>query len=118
MASVYISDKAVVEVVPYASRHTLLRLDVGPFALLYFAIYACIWEHWPLVLQEGGWSKVVVLVALPVVLMCHLLLFLSTQWSIRFSCVVSQWRVASIDVAEVCARYIIYYSVVSFGCTA
>lgn len=97
MASLYISDKAVVDVVPYAARHVLLRLDVGPFALLYLAVYWCIWR-WDV---NDGWGKVVVLVVLPAVLVCHLLVFLSTQWSVRFMCLVSQWRVASIDQTQV-----------------
>lgn len=97
MASVYISDKSVVKVVPYAARHVALRLDVGPFAVLYMAVYWCIWE---LGVKDGR-GKAVVLVALPVLLVSHLLVFLSTHWSVRFMCLVSQKRVASIDSAEV-----------------
>lgn len=100
-ASVYISDKAVVDLVPYAARRTVFRLDVGPFVLLYLGVYLGIWNLDP----KDGWGQVVVLVLLPGVLACHLLVFLSTQWSIRFMCLVSQRRVASIDLAEVCCRY-------------
>lgn len=97
MGSLYVSDKAVVDIVPYAARRSLFRLDVGPFVVLYLAVYHCVW-HWDV---KDGWGKVVVLVALPIVLVCHLLVFLSTQWSVRFMCLVSQWRVASVDLAEV-----------------
>lgn len=93
-SSLYISDKSVIDVVPYTPRRTVLRLDVGPFAVLYLAIYWAMWR-WNL------WDGWVVLVALPAVLACHLLLFLSTQWSVRFMCFVSQRRVTSIDDAEV-----------------
>ena len=99
-ASVYISDKAVVDLVPYAARRTAFRLDVGPFVLLYLGVYLGIWNLDP----KDGWGQMVVLVLLPGVLACHLLVFLSTQWSIRFMCLVSQRRVASIDLAEV--RYV------------
>lgn len=99
MASVYISDRAIVEIVPYTSRGMVFRLDIGPFALVYLAIYSCIWHLGDAVLL--GWGRVVVLVVLPVVLLCHLLVFLGTQWSVQFNCLVSQWRVASIDIAEV-----------------
>lgn len=92
--SLYICDKAVIDVVPYTPRRTVLRLDVGPFAVLYLAIYWAMWR-WNL---RDGW---VVLIALPAVLACHLLVFLSTQWSVRFMCFVSQRRVTSIDDAEV-----------------
>lgn len=97
MGPVYISDKAVVDLVPYAARHVARRLDVGPFSLLYLAVYLG-------TLQcdvKEGWAKAVVLVALPALLVCHLLVFLSTQWSVRFMCLVSQRRVSSIDQAEV-----------------
>lgn len=97
MCSIYVNDKAVVDVVPYAARHALFRLDVGPFVVPYLAIYHCVW-HWDV---KDGWGKVVVLVALPMLLVCHLLVFLSTQWSVRCMCLVSQRRVASIDRAEV-----------------
>lgn len=97
MGPVYINDKAVVDLVPYAARHVALRLDVGPFALLYLAVYLYIFQHD----IKDGWGKAVVLVALPALLVCHLLVFLSTQWSVRFMCLVSQRRVASIDRAEV-----------------
>lgn len=96
-AAAYISDKSVVELVPYAARCIAFRLDVGPFVLLYLTVYWAIWS----LDTKGGWGQAVVLVALPCVLACHLLVFLSTQWSIRFMCLVSQWRVASIDRAEV-----------------
>ncbi|CAM9985872.1 unnamed protein product, partial [Ectocarpus fasciculatus] len=95
-AAAYIADKCVVELVPYTARRIAFRLDVGPFALLYLAVYWAIWS----LDTKGGWGQAVVLVALPCVLACHLLVFLSTQWSIRFMCLVSQWRVASIDRAE------------------
>ena len=98
-AAVYISDKAVVDLVPYAARRTALRWDVGPFALLYLGVYIGIWN---LDTKDDGWGQAVVLVLLPAVLACHLLVFLSTQWSIRFMCLVSQRRVASVDLAEVC----------------
>lgn len=94
---VYVSDKMVVNVVPYAARRAVLRLDVGPFALLYFAVYFCIWQ-WD---TKEGTGKIVALMVLPIVLVCHLLVFLCTQWSVRFNCLVSQRRVASIDGAEV-----------------
>lgn len=95
MGSLYVSDKAVVGIVPYAARHVPLRLDVGPFALLYLAVYWSIWR-WDV---RDSW---IVLAALPAILVCHLLVFLSTQWSVRFMCLVSQRRVVSIDTAEVC----------------
>lgn len=109
---VHIIDKNVVEVVPYAPRATFLRLDVGPFALLYVVV--CCGYYLPFfagdsnVKDESSSSSssmrnmVAVLVALPIVLVLHMLVFLSTQWSVRFCCVVSQRRVASIDLAEVC----------------
>lgn len=96
-ASVYISDKVVVDLVPYAARRTAFRLDVAPFVLLYLGVYLGIWNLNP----KDGWGQVVVLGLLPGVLVCHLLVFLSTQWSIHFMCLVSQRRVASIDLAEV-----------------
>lgn len=99
MTPVYISDKSVIDVIPYVARWLLLRIDVGPFVLAYFVIFCCIWHLQPEVLQGGG--KFIVLLALPTVLACHLLVFLGTQWSIRFYCLVTQWRVASIDLAEV-----------------
>lgn len=104
MGPVYINDKAVVDLVPYASRHAALRLDVGPFALLYLAVYLCIFQYD----IKDGWGKAVVLVALPALLVCHLLVFLSTQWSVRFMCLVSQRWVASIDRAEV--RIVVFVS--------
>lgn len=110
-AAVYISDKAVVELVPYAARRTALRLDVGPFVLLYLGVYLGIWNLDP----TDGWEQVVVLVLLPGVLVCHLLMFLSTQWSIRFMCLVSQRRVASIDLAKVC-RPKSWYNRLNGGC--
>lgn len=98
-AAVYVNDKAVLDLVLYAARRTALRLDVGPFALLYLGVY---WGIWSCHEREGsGWGQAVVLVLLPVVLVCHLLVFLSTQWSVRFMCLVSQRRVASIEDAEV-----------------
>lgn len=93
----YVSDKALVGLAPYAARRTAFRLDVGPFVLLYLGVYLGIWNFDP----KDGWGQAVVLVVLPGVLVCHLLVFLSTQWSIRFMCLVSQRRVASIDLAEV-----------------
>lgn len=101
MAAVaYVNDKAVVDLVPYTARRTAFRLDVGPFVPLYLGVYLGIWRLDP----KDGWGQVVVLVLLPGVLVCHLLVFLSTQWSIRFLCLVSQRRVASIDLAEVSGR--------------
>lgn len=99
MASVYISDKAVVEVVPYIARSLLFRLDVGPFVLIYLVIYYCIWHLGEAVLQ--GWGKALVLVALPTVLAAHFLVFLGTKWSVRFCCMVSKRRLTSINLAEV-----------------
>lgn len=98
-AAAYISDKTVVDLVPYKARGIASRLDVGPFALLYLAVFLC-WQRSsdP---KDGSGGQAAVLVLLPGVLACHLLLFLSTQWSIRIMCLVSQWRVASIDRAEV-----------------
>lgn len=102
MGPVYINDKAVVDLVPYRARHVARRLDVGPFSLLYLAVYlgTCQFD------VKDGWGKAVVLVALPALLVCHLLVFLSTQWSVRFMCLVSQRRVASIDQAEVGYRHL------------
>lgn len=112
---VHISDKNVVEVVPYATKATFLRLDVGPFALLYAAV--CCGYYLPLWAALGGdeargegsinntssseRNMVAVLMVLPAVLVLHLLVFLSTQWSVQFCCAVSQRRVTTIDLAEV-----------------
>lgn len=101
VAAAYISDKTIVDLVPYKARGIASRLDVGPFALLYLAVFLS-WQRSSSDPKEGaGGQEVAVLVLLPGVLACHLLLFLSTQWSIRVMCLVSQWRVASIDRAEV-----------------
>lgn len=99
-AAAYISDKAVVDLVLYKARSVAFRLDVGPFAVLYLAVFLCWQRSWNFD-PKDGWGQAVVLVLLPSVLVCHLLVFLSTQWSIRFMCLVSQWKVASIDRAEV-----------------
>lgn len=96
-AAAYISDKTIVDLVPYKARSVVSRLDVGPFALLYLSVFV----YWQRSNPKDGSEQAAVLVLLPSVLVCHLLVFLSTQWSIRFMCLVSQWRVASIDRAEV-----------------
>lgn len=126
-SSVYISDKTVVEVVPYATRSTILRLDIAPFALLYAVVYC--WFTIPLepadnakdgALLEAAAPRnmVPVLVALPVILVIHLLVFLSTQWSVRFYCMVSHRKVASIHLAEVLLHFlcVLFSSMLSLYC--
>ena len=53
-----------------------VRLDVLPFIIVYFILFCA--AH-----SKSNETKVTVLVVVPFVLVCHLILFLTTQWSVE-----------------------------------
>ena len=78
MAAATSSDVAVTL---YKARRPLLRLDVAPFAVIYALLHAYAWAS----LMNGAISYET-LACIPVALAFHLLLFLSTRWSVRVRC--------------------------------
>ncbi|CAM9782569.1 unnamed protein product, partial [Choristocarpus tenellus] len=103
--SIYVNDKAVLQVIPYTPRTMLWRLDVVPFALLYALVYtqASSWTGDGVAIWSRVWGreKLALLLALPMVILAQLLVFLFTRWSVRFKCFVAYRRVTSVDHATV-----------------
>ena len=66
-------------------RSPLLRLDVAPFAVIYVLLHAYAWTTLATV-------SVATLALIPVALTAHLLLFLSTRWSVRVRCWVANQK--------------------------
>ena len=78
MAAATSSDVAVTL---YKARRPLLRLDVAPFAVIYALLHAHAWAS-----LAHGTISYETLACIPVALALHLLLFLSTRWSVRIRC--------------------------------
>ena len=70
-----------VRVTLYKPRQSFLRLDVAPFAVIYALFHAHAWAS----LMNGAISYET-LACIPVALAAHLLLFLSTRWSVKIRC--------------------------------
>ena len=62
-------------------RRPLLRLDVAPFAVIYALLHAYAWAS-----LAHGTISYETLACIPIALAVHLLLFLSTRWSVRVRC--------------------------------
>ena len=63
------------------ARTPILRLDVAPFAVIYALLHAHAWTS-----LAHGTISYETLGCIPVALALHLLLFLSTRWSVRIRC--------------------------------
>jgi cation-transporting ATPase 13A1 len=63
------------------ARSPMLRLDVAPFAVIYALLHAYAWTS-----LAYGTISYETLAGIPVALAAHLLLFLSTRWSVSIRC--------------------------------
>jgi cation-transporting ATPase 13A1 len=88
----FVDDPLVARVALYKPRHTLLRLDVVPFVVLYSILHG-----WCFVAPSAPTAA---LIAIPCVLAAHLLVYLCTQWSVGARCFVGFMPALSIGDAR------------------
>eukprot|EP00953_Heterococcus_sp_UTEX-ZZ885_P010281 6007-Heterococcus_DN1.PRE.2 len=99
-----IQDKVVLGCSLYTQRSKQSRLDVWPFALAYASLWLAAVAGEGVSSDKAG-SKLFLLIATPVVLLMHLLVFLGCQWSISCRCTVGYKQCNDIDSAELVRVY-------------
>lgn len=94
MSTRIIADGLIEKVTLYSSSHWLFRRDVIPF-LVYYAVF------FGLALSSNMSQKYYGLIALPIGLTAHLLLFLLSQWSVNVKCMLGNGKTTDYKAANV-----------------